>query len=507
MATIRLIPSTYYLSNSSYLTVTNASNMYANTDSTDYATVYNNRSSTSSYYIYLRGFNFNSVPANAIINSFTVKFKAYESGVSTSTSYRPYLCHGTTTLTGSCNVITASTQTLTFTGVTADWDEISGYGDDFGIRINCRRNARNTAGYVYIYGAEILVDYTLPVYHTVTASSSNVDIDPSGAVSVLEGSSYSLLINGSDVTVTDNNVDVTDQLVEVHSASKGLVPDGTSGRSNFTISNESNAYAGADNDTYAQLTLAAGGTTGVIYFDLEALSLPSGSTIQSVSAAATLQYNRNGSSSGFTASCQMYSGNTAKGSSTSIVSAGGTDVAKTTFNLSVGSWTASELANARLHITATNNASGTSRYLYVYGVTLTVTYSISGTVYRYTISSVMADHTIVVTAAVITTPPTITIQTPDKSVISSISGYSRCTCLFTADQALSRWEARATLQGVTPARGVGLLVESGTTLAQGANGSVYVDAAELTNGDGQYTISIYGRNNSGYWSDGSYDGG
>ena len=34
-------------------------------------------------------------------------------------------------------------------------------GSDFGIRINCRRSSRNTTAYVYIYGAEIEVDYTM----------------------------------------------------------------------------------------------------------------------------------------------------------------------------------------------------------------------------------------------------------------------------------------------------------------------------------------------------------
>ena len=73
MATIRLIPSTYSLSKTEYLSVSNASNMYNNTDSTTYATVTNSKSKTSSYYIYLKGFNFNDIPSNATINSFTVK--------------------------------------------------------------------------------------------------------------------------------------------------------------------------------------------------------------------------------------------------------------------------------------------------------------------------------------------------------------------------------------------------------------------------------------------------
>lgn len=120
-----------------------------------------------------------------------------------------------------------------------------------------------------------------------------------------------------------------------------------------------------------------------------------------MSCEATLQYNRNGSSSGFTASCQLYADTTAKGSSTSVVTAGGTDVAKTTFTLSPGSWTASEVANARFHLTATNNASGTTRYIYVYGVSFNVTYEIDGVIYTYTLTNITADHTIVVTEAVV----------------------------------------------------------------------------------------------------------
>lgn len=65
MATIRLIPSTYSLSNTSYLSISNASNMYTNTDSTTYATVNHTRNySTTSYYIYVKGFNFDDIPAD-----------------------------------------------------------------------------------------------------------------------------------------------------------------------------------------------------------------------------------------------------------------------------------------------------------------------------------------------------------------------------------------------------------------------------------------------------------
>lgn len=217
MATIRLIPSKYTLSNTSYLKITNPNSLYSNTDSTTYATIQNAQNGTTSYYIYIGGFNFGDIPSNAIINSFTVKLKANESGGSTSTSYRPVLCNNTTAITGNSDVINTTVKTITFTGVTASWDTIKGYGSNFNIRINCRRNNRNTTANFYVYGAEILVDYSIPVYYDITTSSENCTISPIGTNSILEGESYSIKINASEKPiVTDNGVDVSNLLTEKH---------------------------------------------------------------------------------------------------------------------------------------------------------------------------------------------------------------------------------------------------------------------------------------------------
>ena len=212
MATIRLTPSTYYLSSTSYLSISNAANMYNNTDNGTYATVTNSRASTTSYYIYLRGFNFGDIPSGAIINSFTVKLKARESGVSTSTSYKPYLANGTTTINGSCDVITTTAATHTFTGISADWDTIVGYGANFGIRINCRRASRNTTSYMYLYGAEILVDYTIPVHHSITINNTTSATVTASETSPLEGTDVEIKADTiTGITVTDNGTDVTNQ--------------------------------------------------------------------------------------------------------------------------------------------------------------------------------------------------------------------------------------------------------------------------------------------------------
>lgn len=492
MPTARLIPSTYYLSNSNYLTVSNADNMYANTDSTSYATVQNTRSSTTAYYIYIRGFNFSAVPDDAIVSDISIKLKAYHSGGNTSTIN----CYdGTTSVAaaGSTTALTTSATVKTFTNTTIEWDTLKSYGSDFGIRINCRRSSRNTTAYFYIYGAEIDVTYTVPVYHNVSITG---DTTPTGSQTVLEGDSLSIQYVGTArPTVTDNSVDVSSQLVESSSGSSVYVPNDST-TSNFTVTDISDAYTDAESDTYATLEMNGGGVTGTCYLDIPAV-LPTGATLQSVSASVALRFNRNNSSSGFTSSVQMYTGSTAKGTATTWVSSA-TDVPRTEFTLSVGSWTVAELANARLYLTATNNSSSTHRFIYIYGVSLTVTYTISGKIYTYTLSNIIADHVIIFTAAA--NPPVITVGTPNVSIISAITGHDQCVCTFTSDLALQQWEARATKAGTTPARGVGLLVESGGSLAANTPATVYVENEELTNGDGEYTITVYGQSTGGVWS-------
>lgn len=291
MAIARLIPSTYYLSNSSYLSVADAANMYNNTDSDTYATVTNSRTSTTSYYIYLRGFNFDAIPDGAIINSFTIKLKARESGVSTSDSYKPYLADGTSAINGSCSAITTTASVHEFTGISADWDTIVGYGADFGIRINCRRASRNTTGYVYIYGAEIEVDYTVPNPATVTSTlSGNGTIDPSGAVQTYEDAEYTITItptNKTDtVTVTNNGVDVTDQLVAhgseqtatmtPESATTSGVQSGSS-YAQYAVGHSAESPYSSTSNMYA-----SSGSTGYAEYSFDFSDIPSNAVIEDI---------------------------------------------------------------------------------------------------------------------------------------------------------------------------------------------------------------------------------
>lgn len=161
MTIARLVPSTYSFSDTHYMSIENAYNMYNNVDNTSHAKITHSDKSTTTYYIYIKGFNFNAIPSDAVVNSFTVRFKAYERNLSTSISYQPKLCRITTVRPSGCPMPTTSTKVLTFTEVTDSWDTIKGYGKDFGIRVSVRRNRKDTQGYLYVYGAEIDVDYTI----------------------------------------------------------------------------------------------------------------------------------------------------------------------------------------------------------------------------------------------------------------------------------------------------------------------------------------------------------
>ena len=213
MATIRLIPSTYSLSNTNYLSISNASNMYTNIDSETYATVNHTKNySTVSYYIYVKGFNFDDIPADAIINSAKVKVKAK---VTSASSYAPTLYNNTTSLNQNLSENIGTTTTTSTVDITSNWETYKGYGSNFGIGLRLNRSNYRTASSINIYGAEILVDYTIPTYHTVSTSITGGTLrsPTTASATVSGGANYEITFNGNPgytlSSITVNGVEVS----------------------------------------------------------------------------------------------------------------------------------------------------------------------------------------------------------------------------------------------------------------------------------------------------------
>lgn len=464
MPSVKLVASTYSVTGS--VTVSNPDRMYTDVSSTTYATLTHTTSGTTSYYCYIKGFNFSAVPDNANVSSITIRIRGYETGLSTSSSYAPRLYNNTSTITGASAAsasfgASASTITVPYTGT---WATLKGYGANLGIRVTIRRSNRNTQGYLYIYGAEIEVTYTVPADIHVTGVSLDKQTD-----SIEIGNTTTLTATVSPSNATDKSVSWSTSDASVATVSDGVVTGVAAGSAVITVTTTDGGYT----DTCTVTVTGGGGGTWTTIFDDDVQLIPdtpynyiyyTGFT-GAFEANTTYRVTWDGVT--YTCQSQPYSnaydgysvGNLALGS-------GGTDTGEP-FLLYRASWDSTVLT-----ADTTSDAGEWGRWIHC------------------KIEKLSGGNP----------PPVITVGTPSRSIISDESGVNQCVCTFTSDLALQAWEARAT-KGVTPARGVGLLVESGTTLAAGATGTVVVDWNELTNGDGEYVITVYGQSTDGVWSE------
>lgn len=379
MATMRLVPSVVAVSNATYVTLDNESNMYTNTDSTTYGTITHTRASTNNtYYAYIRGFNLTSLPAQAEVSGFTVKIKASATGhtTSTSTSYQMTLCNNTSTIsnTYASGRLSTTLTTFTFSNGSVSWDTIvNTYGSNFGIRIPLRRAASNTADVVSVYGVEIEVTYTIP--NPVNVSSILVSgdgtISPSGTNVYYEGDTYTLTITPTDksdeVTAERDGQDITSQLVAHYPSTDPISQTpgsnvttgfsrtngafyqssstssdawlryaiGHSAESPYSTTNTSNTYCkDGTNDS---------NTEGWMNYPFDFSAIPANAIINSVevkvygAAESTSETARH-------SDVELYSGTTLKSTRQSF-----TSTQNGTITISnPGTWTRSELQNAQL---------------------------------------------------------------------------------------------------------------------------------------------------------------
>ena len=306
MATARLIPSSYATSNSSYATVySGETNMYNNTSNTsNYAQLRGrNRNSTTAYYIFIKGFNFSTIPSNANVSSFKVMIRCYRNSYQrTGDAYRLRLASNT-----NFNNVIANTTTSTEIGTSASvieiptgnltWSTLSGYGSNFSIVVPLSSTS-SSRPYVYVYGAEIEVTYT-----TGNVAVTGVDIPSTATVET--GSTTQLTATISPSNATNQNVTWSSSNTSVATvASDGTVTGVSAGTAVITATTADGGYtdtctvtvAAAVTYDYKLVTtmevgkkyLIANGNSGSVWL----LTNESGGSRQLVGAAATVSNNR-----------------------------------------------------------------------------------------------------------------------------------------------------------------------------------------------------------------------
>lgn len=120
-------------------------------------------------------------------------------------------------------------------------------------------------------------------------------------------------------------------------------------------------------------------------------------------------------------------------------------------------------------------------------------------IYKYTATLISEED---INIELIKSLPILFINSITRNKISPISGYDTSVAEFTSDTDLTEWEARATVEGQAYGHGIGILVDGSTNLSANETASVTIDDEELTNGDVEYRISVYGKDANGEWSDG-----
>lgn len=186
-------------------------------------------------------------------------------------------------------------------------------------------------------------------------------------------------------------VDITDTLTthptsldETHSVFPGTY---------YSTNVLENCFTDASSSTRAAFYTTTGSNAETkIYLNFDdCLDIPSGATINSVSCS--VKCGTQGTNYFSTRTVQMAAGTTVKGSATTM---SGSNSSPSTHTLTVGSWTAAEIRDAKLYFYVKRGTSNTSTdaTFSVFGATLTVNYSVSGYMYEITATSNVTGYTV-----------------------------------------------------------------------------------------------------------------
>ena len=333
--TITLIPNSFTNTGSYHFTQGTTANSYTNSSSTsvNQMTLASRSNGTRVSEIF---FNFDTddllnIPSSATIGSVTVKVKYSVSSTSTVSAVSVRMYSGSLTKGSATTTRDTSASVYTLSAGTWTLDELK----EAKLYISATHARGTTSATFNFYGADI--SFTWSVSGTeyevsISNSSSSVTSDPSTTQYIFQGNNQTVsLYNITDlskVSITDNNVDISSSLVYIPTNNADVLNPHSFSGSNGTVADQNNGLSGTDSNTYAQLRLQSG---TYLEYSFDTSGIPSNATIVSVTCQAKGCVTRSSNA----ATVQLYSGSTAKGSTTNLSYSSNV----TTITLTCGSWT------------------------------------------------------------------------------------------------------------------------------------------------------------------------
>ena len=393
-ATISAHPTSYDTTNYSYASISSSypiSNAYTDSNSTTYCQVSWKTGSGAETYIYLK-FDFSSIPVGATIKSVSAKAKGYVNTTNSSrvTTRQMQLAAGTT-LKGSALTISTSTSEQTFSNV-GTWTRAELL--TAGVRFYVKRGTSNTSSTynLRMYGATMTVVYEYQeTTYTITvnnSTSATVTANPSEVVAGEDSVVRSDTI--SNLTVKDNNVDVTSQFVEKQET----------GASYDVVNVGSYGFALNSNNYYQSNNKGVDKTAAVCRVDFH---VPVAATI----TFTFINYAEEAYDFGVFGNIDV-----ALTNSYYPAGSGGATISETSYRLACNSSTYNKSTDQTLTYSmasgdhsiwvkySKDDASAANNDTLQFKVAITLDEPFTpGTYYEYEIGNVQADHTIVVTSA------------------------------------------------------------------------------------------------------------
>ena len=226
-------------------TLSNASNAYASTTSTNRATL-SGSSSETTYTTYL-GFDFSSIPDNAIIESIACSFKAKVSNANRFSAATASLYLGTSSISDSISFISTAETVYQLTNIrNINRENLDNIQIFFSITKSFRYSTANAS----IYGADLTITYSIPVSVNATIANGVITSPSSFPVDVASGSSLTIEFGGNPgyefASMTVNGTAVTP---EIHNGSIDLST--VTATTNFsTYSGSMSNILDSDDNTY-----------------------------------------------------------------------------------------------------------------------------------------------------------------------------------------------------------------------------------------------------------------